>query len=97
MQTTPGIRGGKQDPNCREHTAEKSDDRPLDRPRAGNSDCNRPWRRTREEDMAAESRLCQRKRGRKEGSVEGKNLRGGARVGCFRSEFRSRVRGETRG
>ena len=97
MQTTPEIRGGKQNPNCRGHTAEKSDDRALDRASAGNSDCNRPWRRTREEEMAAESRLFQRKRGRKDESVEEKNLRGGARVGCFRSEMRFRVREETQG
>ena len=80
MQTTPGIRGGKQNPNCRGHTAEKSDDRPLDRAKEENSDCNKSWRRTREAEMAAESRLLSRKRGKKDDSVEGKNLRRGDRV-----------------
>ena len=97
MQTTPRICGGKQNPNCRGHTADKSDDRALDRASAGNSDCNRTWRHTREAEMAAESRLLLRKRGSEEESEVEKKLRGGAGVGCFISEMRFRVRGETWG
>ena len=47
--------------------------------------------------MAAESRLLLRKHDSEEESEVEKNLRGGAGVGCFRSELISRVREETRG
>ena len=38
-----------------------------------------------------------RKRGKEEEAEVEKKLRGGAEVGCFRSELISRVREETRG
>ena len=79
MQTTPGIRGGKSNPNCRGHWAENSEDRPLDQPGAENSDCNRTWRRTRGSQTAAKLWLLPRKRGREEESggekFEGRRLR----------------------
>ena len=97
MQTTPGLRGGKQNSNCRGHLAGKSDDWALVRMSAESRDCNRGWRRSREAKMAAEARLLPRKRGKAEGAEGEKNLRGGAGFGCFRSGLITRVREEIRG
>ena len=60
-------------------------------------DCSRVWRRSRDAQTAAEAWLLPRKRGKEEEAEVEKKLRGGAGVGCFRSELISRVREETRG
>ena len=97
MQITPGLRGEKQNSNCIGHSAGETENRALDWKSAESRDCNRVWRRSREAEMAAEAQLLSRKRGKEEEANVEKKLRGGAGVGCFRSELRSRVREETRG
>ena len=96
-KSPPDYVGGNKIPICRGHLAGETENRALDRTSAESRDCSRTWRRSRDAQTAAEARLLPRKRGKEEEADVEKKLRGGAGVGCFRSELISRVREETRG